>query len=401
MVLSCASLISQRKITISGSKSISNRLLILQSIFSNITIKNLSTSDDTRHMSDALQSNLNKINIGHAGTAMRFLTSFFSAKKNSIVEIYGSKRMHKRPISILVKSLKQIGAEIKYLENSGFPPLRITGQKLQSKKLKIDSSTSSQFISSLILISPKIEGGLEIEMTGKDTSLPYIKMTIDLLKKIGVSVIFKKNIISISQKDKINSIEITVEPDWSSASYFYSIVSLAEIGYSLELSNFKSYSIQGDKSVSKIFELFGVKTTFLDESIRLEKIAYSKKIINLDLSANPDLAQTIAVTCLGLKISCKLIGLHTLKIKETDRIIALENEIKKFNVFPIITNDSIEFNASKAIFKATKIQTYEDHRMAMAFACLAVMTNLEIENPRVVSKSFPEFWDHLASMGIN
>lgn len=401
MVLSCASLISQRKITISGSKSISNRLLILQSIFSNITIKNLSTSDDTRHMSDALQSNLNKINIGHAGTAMRFLTSFFSAKKNSIVEIYGSKRMHKRPISILVKSLKQIGAEIKYLENSGFPPLRITGQKLQSKKLKIDSSTSSQFISSLILISPKIEGGLEIEMTGKDTSLPYIKMTIDLLKKIGVSVILEKNIISISQKDKINSIEITVEPDWSSASYFYSIVSLAEIGYSLELSNFKSYSIQGDKSVSKIFELFGVKTTFLDESIRLEKIAYSKKIINLDLSANPDLAQTIAVTCLALKISCKLIGLHTLKIKETDRIIALENEIKKFNVFPIITNDSIEFNASKAIFKATKIQTYEDHRMAMAFACLAVMTNLEIENPRVVSKSFPEFWDHLASMGIN
>ena len=401
MVLSCSNLISQRKITISGSKSISNRLLILQSIFSNITIKNLSTSDDTRHMSDALQSNLNKINIGHAGTAMRFLTSFFSAKKNSIVEIYGSKRMHKRPISILVKSLKQIGAEIKYLENSGFPPLKITGQKLQSKKLKIDSSTSSQFISSLILISPKIEGGLEIEMTGKDTSLPYIKMTIDLLKKIGVSVILEKNIISISQKDKINSIEITVEPDWSSASYFYSIVSLAEIGYSLELSNFKSYSIQGDKSVSKIFELFGVKTTFLDESIRLEKIAYSKKIINLDLSANPDLAQTIAVTCLALKISCKLIGLHTLKIKETDRIIALENEIKKFNVFPIITNDSIEFNASKAIFKATKIQTYEDHRMAMAFACLAVMTNLEIENPRVVSKSFPEFWDHLASMGIN
>ena len=401
MVLSCASLISQRKITISGSKSISNRLLILQSIFSNITIKNLSTSDDTRHMSDALQSNLNKINIGHAGTAMRFLTSFFSAKKNSIVEIYGSKRMHKRPISILVKSLKQIGAEIKYLENSGFPPLRITGQKLQSKKLKIDSSTSSQFISSILLISPMIEGGLEIEMIGKDTSRPYIEMTIDLLKKIGVSVIFKKNIISISQKDKINSIEITVEPDWSSASYFYSIVSLAEIGYSLELSNFKSYSIQGDKSVSKIFELFGVKTTFLDESIRLEKIAYSKKIINLDLSANPDLAQTIAVTCLALKISCKLIGLHTLKIKETDRIIALENEIKKFNVFPIITNDSIEFNASKAIFKATKILTYEDHRMAMAFACLAVKTDLEIQNPGVVSKSFPEFWDHLTSMGIN
>ena len=169
----------------------------------------------------------------------------------------------------------------------------------------------------------------------------------------------------------------------------------------MELSNFKSYSIQGDKSVSKIFELFGVKTTFLDESIRLEKIAKSEKIINLDLSANPDLAQTIAVTCLALKISCKLIGLHTLKIKETDRIIALENEIKKFNVFPMVTNDSIEFNASNAIFKPTKILTYEDHRMAMAFACLAVMTNLEIENPRVVSKSFPEFWDRFASIGIN
>ncbi len=283
MVLSCSNLISQKKITISGSKSISNRLLILQSIFSNITIKNLSTCDDTRHMSDALQSSLNKINIEHAGTAMRFLTSFFSVKKNSIVEIYGSKRMHKRPISILVQSLKEIGAKIEYLENSGFPPLRIIGQKLQSKKLKIDSSISSQYISSLILIAPKIEGGLEIEMIGKDTSLPYIEMTIDLLKKIGVSATFQNNIISISQKDKINSIEITVEPDWSSASYFYSIVSLAEIGYALELSNFKSYSIQGDKSVSKIFELFGVKTTFLDESIRLEKIAKSEKIINLDL----------------------------------------------------------------------------------------------------------------------
>ena len=401
MVLGCASLISQRKITISGSKSISNRLLILQSIFSNITIKNLSTSDDTRHMSDALQSSLNKINIGHAGTAMRFLTSFFSMKKNSIVEIYGSKRMHKRPISILVKSLKEIGADIKYLENNGFPPLRIIGQKLQSKKLKIDSSKSSQFISSLILISPKIEGGLEIEMTGKDTSLPYIEMTIDLLKKIGVSVIFEKNIISISQKDKINSIEITVEPDWSSASYFYSIVSLAEIGYSLELTNFNSYSIQGDKRVSEIFELFGVKTTFLDESVRIEKIGEAEQIINLDLSANPDLAQTIAVTCLALKVSCKLIGLHTLKIKETDRIIALENEIKKFNVFPKVTNESIEFNASKAIFNATKISTYDDHRMAMAFACLAIKTDLEIQDSGVVSKSYPEFWDHLASIGVN
>tara|TARA_B100001287_G_scaffold224348_1_gene193694 strand:+ start:241 stop:1446 length:1206 start_codon:yes stop_codon:yes gene_type:complete len=401
MVLKCVSLISQAKITISGSKSISNRLLILQSLFPNIIIKNLSTSDDTTHMSDALQSSSNNINIGHAGTAMRFLTSFFSVKKNSIVEIYGSKRMHKRPISILVKSLKKIGAEIEYLENSGFPPLRIIGQKLQSKKIKIDSSISSQFVSSLLLISPKIEGGLEIEMTGKDTSLPYIEMTIDLLKKIGVSVTLEKNIISVSQKVKINSIEITVEPDWSSASYFYSIVSLAEIGYSLELSNFKSYSIQGDKRVSMIFELFGVKTTFLDESIRLEKIAKSEKIINLDLSANPDLAQTIAVTCLALKISCKLTGLHTLKIKETDRIIALENEIKKFNVFPNVTNESIEFNASKAMFKTTKILTYEDHRMAMAFACLAVKTNVEIEDCGVVSKSYPEFWDHLASIGIN
>ena len=401
MVLKCTSLISQKKITISGSKSISNRLLILQSIFPNITIKNLSTSDDTRHMSDALKSSSSKINIGHAGTAMRFLTSFFSVKKNSIVEIYGSKRMHKRPISILVKSLKEIGAKIEYLENSGFPPLKITGQKLKSNKLKIDSSISSQFISSLILISPKIEGGLEIEMTGKDTSAPYIEMTMDLLKKIGVLVKHQHNIISINQKDKIKAIDIIVEPDWSSASYFYSIVSLAEIGYCLELVNFNSHSIQGDKRVTKIFELFGVKTTFLDKFIRLEKISKAKKIISLDLSSNPDLAQTIAVTCLALKISCKLTGLHTLKIKETDRIIALENEIKKFNIFPVVTNESIEFNASKAIFNATKILTYEDHRMAMAFACLAIKTDLEIEDSGVVSKSYPEFWEHVSSIGIN
>ena len=401
MVLKCTSLISQKKITISGSKSISNRLLILQSIFPNITIKNLSTSDDTRHMSDALKSSSSKINIGHAGTAMRFLTSFFSVKKNSIVEIYGSKRMHKRPISILVKSLKEIGAKIEYLENSGFPPLKITGQKLKSNKLKIDSSISSQFISSLILISPKIEGGLEIEMTGKDTSAPYIEMTMDLLKKIGVLVKHQHNIISINQKDKIKAIDIMVEPDWSSASYYYSIVSLAEIGYCLELVNFNSHSIQGDKRVTKIFELFGVKTTFLDKLIRLEKISKAEKIISLDLSSNPDLAQTIAVTCLALKISCTLTGLHTLKIKETDRIIALENEIKKFNIFPVVTNESIEFNASKAIFNATKILTYEDHRMAMAFACLAIKTDLEIEDSGVVSKSYPEFWEHVSSIGIN
>ena len=401
MVLKCTSLISQKKITISGSKSISNRQLILQSIFPNITIKNLSTSDDTRHMSDALKSSSSKINIGHAGTAMRFLTSLFSVKKNSIVEIYGSKRMHKRPISILVKSLKEIGAKIEYLENSGFPPLKITGQKLKSNKLKIDSSISSQFISSLILISPKIEGGLEIEMTGKDTSAPYIEMTMDLLKKIGVLVKHQHNIISINQKDKIKAIDIIVEPDWSSASYFYSIVSLAEIGYCLELVNFNSHSIQGDQRVTKIFELFGVKTIFLDKFIRLEKISKAKKIISLDLSSNPDLAQTIAVTCLALKISCKLTGLHTLKIKETDRIIALENEIKKFNIFPVVTNESIEFNASKAIFNATKILTYEDHRMAMAFACLAIKTDLEIEDSGVVSKSYPEFWEHVSSIGIN
>ena len=389
MVLRRTNLISQKKITISGSKSISNRLLVLQSIFPNITIKNQSTSDDTKYLSDALKSSSNKVNIGHAGTAMRFLTSYFSVKKNSIVEIYGSKRMHKRPISILVESLRQIGAEIEYLDNIGFPPLRITGQKLKSKKLKIDSSISSQFISSLILISPMIEGGLVIEMT------------IDLLKKIGVSVTYQKKMITIDQKERINVIDITVEPDWSSASYFYSIVSLAERGYSLELTNFNSFSIQGDKRVSKIFELFGVKTTFMDDSIRLVKIGEASQTINLDLSANPDLAQTIAVTCLALKISCKLTGLHTLKIKETDRIAALENEIKKFNVFPMVTNDSIEFNASNAIFKATKILTYEDHRMAMAFACLAVKTDLEIENSGVVSKSYPEFWDHLASIGIN
>ena len=309
--------------------------------------------------------------------------------------------MHKRPISILVKSLKEIGAEIEYLQRSGFPPLRITGKKLKSKKLKIDSSISSQFISSLLLISPKIEGGLEIELTEKNTSLPYIEMTIDLLKKIGVFVKYQHNIISIHQKDEINAIDITVEPDWSSASYFYSIVALAEIGYSLELTNFNANSIQGDKRVSKIFELFGVKTTFLAESILIEKITKAEKIINLDLSANPDLAQTIAVTCLALKISCKLTGLHTLKIKETDRIIALENEIKKFNVFPSVTNESIEFNASKAIFNYSKILTYEDHRMAMAFACLALKTDLEIENSAVVSKSYPEFWDHLSSIGIN
>ena len=388
------------KLSVNGSKSESNRLLILKSLYKNLSIINISDCDDTNFLENALQESSSFIDIGHAGTAMRFLTSFFSVQAKSPKTISGSLRMKQRPIKILVDALRNIGAEIDYLEKEGFPPLLIKPSIITGGEINIDSSISSQYISSLLLIAPKIKGGLKINLNGKETSLPYIKMTINLLEQIGVTVICNKNTIDVKElKDSIPK-EISVESDWSSASYFYSIVAMAPIGFKICLNSFKKDSIQGDSLVKDFFQIFGVQTTFLNDSIIIEKVAEAKKSISLDLSSNPDLAQTICVTCLGLKVSCNLNGLHTLKIKETDRLNALKNELSKFGLDVKITSDSIKFNSDVDLIPNIEIETYDDHRMAMAFSCLSVKTNIKILNSQVVSKSYPSFWSDLSKIGI-
>ena len=387
-------------IVIPGSKSESNRLLILSSLFKKLSLENISNSDDTNYLLKALSSKLSTIDIGHAGTAMRFLTSYFSLTTKKEIELRGSQRMHNRPIKILVDSLREIGASIHYIDKEGYPPLLIKPSELISKNLIIDSSTSSQYISSLLLIAPKISGGLKIQLTGRETSKPYIDMTISLLKKLGVEITTTDNQISICELQKIESKKHYIESDWSSASYFYSVVALAKIGYTLKLSKFSFKSLQGDSKVADIYKSFGVKTTYKDDLIILEKIESNTDKFSFDLTSNPDLAQTICVTCLGLGIKCNLTGLHTLKIKETDRLLALKKELSKFNLKVIITDDSISFDNVDFLKSNVVIETYDDHRMAMSFACLATKVKIIIKDPKVVSKSYSSFWSDLERIAI-
>ena len=387
-------------IVIPGSKSESNRLLILSSLFKKLSLENISNSDDTNYLLKALSSKSSTIDIGHAGTAMRFLTSYFSLTTKKEIVLRGSQRMHNRPIKILVDSLREIGASIHYIDKEGYPPLLIKPSELISKNLIIDSSTSSQYISSLLLIAPKISGGLKIQLTGRETSKPYIDMTISLLKKIGVEITTTENQISICELQKIESKKHYIESDWSSASYFYSVVALAKIGYTLKLSKFSFKSLQGDSKVADIYKSFGVKTTYKDDLIILEKIESNTDKFSFDLTSNPDLAQTICVTCLGLGIKCNLTGLHTLKIKETDRLLALKKELSKFNLKVIITDDSISFDNVDFLKPNVVIETYDDHRMAMSFACLATKVKIIIKDPKVVSKSYSSFWSDLERIAI-
>tara|TARA_B100000085_G_scaffold182351_1_gene166612 strand:- start:5 stop:1219 length:1215 start_codon:yes stop_codon:yes gene_type:complete len=387
-------------IVIPGSKSESNRLLILSSLFKKLSLENISNSDDTNYLLKALSSKSSTIDIGHAGTAMRFLTSYFSLTTKKEIVLRGSQRMHNRPIKILVDSLREIGASIHYIDKEGYPPLLIKPSELISKNLIIDSSTSSQYISSLLLIAPKISGGLKIQLTGRETSKPYIDMTISLLKKLGVEITTTDNQISICELQKIESKKHYIESDWSSASYFYSVVALAKIGYTLKLSKFSFKSLQGDSKVADIYKSFGVKTTYKDDLIILEKIESNTDKFSFDLTSNPDLAQTICVTCLGLGIKCNLTGLHTLKIKETDRLLALKKELSKFNLKVIITDDSISFDNVDFLKPNVVIETYDDHRMAMSFACLATKVKIIIKDPKVVSKSYSSFWSDLERIAI-
>ncbi|HEY0045425.1 MAG TPA: 3-phosphoshikimate 1-carboxyvinyltransferase [Flavobacterium sp.] len=393
-------LFGEKTIRVPGSKSETNRLLLLRALYPELQIENMSDSDDSDAMRTALIGN-DHIDVGHAGTAMRFLTAFFAIQRGRTVTITGSARMKQRPIKILVDALRTLGAEITYLEDEGYPPLRIVGRDLISDQVSLAADVSSQYISALLLIAPKLPNGLKILLTGIVTSRPYINMTLSLLKQIGAECSFEDREISVSPLHNVNrETVIIVESDWSAASYFYSIVALSPVGSSLRLQNFRSESFQGDIKIIKIYKLFGVQSSFDNGVLQIRKKGVQLTKIELDCNDTPDIAQTIVVTCFGLGISCHLTGLHTLVIKETDRLHALKTEITKLGGKAEITYNSIYLYPASHCNQEVVINSYDDHRMAMAFATLGVKVAINIADAEVVSKSYPAFWQDIAQLGL-
>lgn len=392
-ILQQKSLEGSYTLNICGSKSESNRLLIINALYNKIHIENLSNSDDTEVLKAALSSKNDTIDVHHAGTAMRFLTAYYACFTKKPITITGSERMQNRPIKILVEALKQIGAKIEFINKEGFPPLHIQPANIQGGEVNIQANTSSQYISALMLIAPKLKSGLKIKFTSAITSLPYLKMTQKIMQNLGFEIDFKKQTIEIKHKTTIDPKDFKVESDWSSASYYYSLVAISPL-LKLKLGIYKTNSIQGDSKLSELYSSLGVKTSFHQDYIELENTnTPTTEIYKKDLNHTPDLAQTIVVTCLGLGITCQLSGLHTLKIKETDRLVALKNELEKFGATVVIDESTLKMVPPQRIKPNQSITTYNDHRMAMAFAPLRTKVLLEIENPEVVSKSYPNFWE--------
>lgn len=388
-------------IKITGSKSESNRSLLLAALYSQISIENISNSDDAQVMAAGLLKTSGTVDIHHAGTAMRFLTGYFASQEGKEVILTGSKRMTERPIQILVDALLSLGADISYVKNEGYPPIKVRGKKILDKKVSLPANVSSQYISSLLLIAPSLENGLELELVGKITSVPYIKMTLGLLNEIGVTFSFEGNTIKVWPKTEVSPVNLVVESDWSSASYFYSIVSMAAVGSKIVLSAYKKSSLQGDSVLADIYTAFGVDTIFGENEITLiknEKSLAKEHII--DLANAPDIAQTIVVSCFGLGIGCYLTGLHTLKIKETDRLEALNTELTKLGAKISVTDKDLTLLPTENINSGVAIDTYNDHRMAMAFAPLALKTSILINDAEVVSKSYPDFWKDLKELQL-
>nr|WP_321354854.1 3-phosphoshikimate 1-carboxyvinyltransferase [uncultured Draconibacterium sp.] len=391
-------------INLPASKSISNRALIINALsYSPYPIRNLSDSDDTRVLTAALFSNSNKFNIGHAGTAMRFLTAFL-AKIVGEWEITGSERMQQRPISILVDALNQLGAQIEYLGNEGCPPLKILGSHLKGQTIELDGSVSSQYISALLLIAPTIENGLTLKLKGNITSRSYIKLTLELMAKFGIQYRWDNNEIFVPEQ-KYFARDFTCEADWSGASYWYQIMALVDNGEVL-LENLLLDSLQGDANIAGWFEQFGVTSTQKKEGVLLAKSKnrQPEKLV-LDFIENPDVAQTMACLCVAKNIPYHFSGLKTLKIKETDRIAALQNELAKFGA----TINEPEFGELAWDGKLDQeeqeenpiIKTYHDHRMALAFAPMALAGfAMRIDDPMVVTKSYPGFYEDLKQVGF-
>ena len=391
------------QLAVTGSKSESNRLLLLNQLFENVLIlENVSNSEDSQLMQEALANKTDLIDIHHAGTAMRFLTAYFSIQEGKKVTLTGSERMKQRPIKVLVDALNELGAEISYQENEGYPPLSILGKKLNKKSITIPSNISSQYITALCLIGTKLKNGLTINLDGKIISVPYIQMTIQLLNKVGIEAKFEGNIIQIPFTENIKVQTLQVESDWSSASYYYSLIALSK-NSQIKISTYFEDSLQGDSSLKHIYaDNFGVTSSFENGILKLknDENFIPKSFVELNLINTPDIAQTIAATCVGLKVKCNLTGLETLKIKETDRLVALKNELEKFGAIVTITNDSLMIDGYHDFEEMPTLATYNDHRMAMCMAPLAQIHPIRIENEMVVEKSYPTFWEDWKQLGF-
>ncbi|MFV0163349.1 3-phosphoshikimate 1-carboxyvinyltransferase [Empedobacter falsenii] len=391
------------QLSITGSKSESNRLLLLNQLFENVlTLENISNSEDSQLMQKALANKTDLIDIHHAGTAMRFLTAYFSIQDGRKVTLTGSDRMKQRPIKILVDALNELGAEISYQENEGYPPLSIVGKKLTKETITIPSNISSQYITALCLIGTKLENGLTINLNGKIISVPYIQMTIQLLNKVGIKATFEGNTIQVPFTKRIEAQIVQVESDWSSASYYYSLIALSQ-NSEVKISTYFKDSLQGDSALQNIYaENFGVISTFDNGILSLKNDAnfQPKQKIELNLINTPDIAQTIAATCVGLKVNCILTGLETLKIKETDRLVALKNELEKLGAIIRITDDSLAIEGYQDFSETPTFETYNDHRMAMCMAPLAQKYAIRINNEMVVEKSYPTFWEDWKQLGF-
>ena len=387
-------------IALPASKSISNRALMMNALSCSFyPIQNLSDSDDTLVLQKALDSNDTTFDIGAAGTSMRFLTTFL-AKTLGEWTITGSERMKKRPIKLLVDALNSLGARIEYIENEGFPPLRIFGSALMGGEIRLNGGVSSQYISALMMIAPYMQNGLRIRLEGNVISKPYIEMTLNMMREFGVKVSFSGNKIDI-RPQTYTPVNYAVESDWSAASYWYELLSLAGKG-TVTLRGLHKNSYQGDSKVAELFTQLGVTTTYSDERVLLTTNDNYTSFFEYDFVNQPDLAQTFAVTCCLKNIPFSFYGLQSLKIKETDRIAALINELKKLGFVLCKKGEgNLSWNGEKCPPQKTiNIATYDDHRMAMAFAPVALLQPIVIEDPQVVSKSYPRFWEDLETISV-
>lgn len=401
-------------IQLPSSKSISNRVLIINALSGNSELPlNVSDCDDTNVMIQWLASKPHTVDIGAAGTAMRFSTALLAVSEGEHV-ITGSPRMKQRPVAVLVDALRSIGADISYMENDGFPPLRIQGNPaLRGGEITLRGDVSSQYISALLMIGPYLQNGLKLNLTGDIISRAYIDMTIDLMTEFGADVEWADDSSIIVKPGRYDKQRYVVEADWSASSYWYEIIALSDECTSVFLPNLSPYSLQGDSEVADIFELLGVNTDFLiDEEdnscVRLSKTGNVVKTFEYDFSNQPDLAQTLAVTCCMMDIPFHLTGLSTLRIKETDRLNALKAELAKLGFDIQVLNDSELLwdgkrrKLSDEQLRAIAIDTYDDHRMAMAFAPAALKNGaIIINHPEVVSKSYPNFWNDMQSAGFS
>jgi 3-phosphoshikimate 1-carboxyvinyltransferase len=412
-------------IHLTGSKSECNRALIIEALSNGkVKVENISDAADAVTLAGILREEVrdkrlgisghhseienkseienpkSEINIGPAGTAMRFLTAYFTLQDEEVI-LTGSERMKQRPIGILVDALRELGAEIEYVENEGFPPIKLKGSLVQrSNKVSIKGNISSQYITALLLIAARLPLGLELHIEGDLTSRPYVEMTLAMLQSAGIQHTWEENVISISNQEFAET-SLHIEPDWSAASYWYAIAALADEA-ELFLPGLTQYSLQGDNVITEIMANFGITSQFRDGGVYLQKEVKPifRKIF--DLKECPDLAQTIIVVCAALGHEATFTGLETLKIKETDRIKALQNELAKIGVKLIEKGQVYKLDCSeKHIPERIFVNTYDDHRMAMAFAPLALLINeVEIEDAQVVEKSYPAFWKDLKKVNF-